>query len=327
MKGESVLVTGAEGFIGSHLVEALITEGHNVKALIQYNHLNSWGWLENLPASMKSSVEVISGDLRDFWSVRESMKGCRKAFHLGALIAIPYSYRAPKEYIETNVGGTLNVMQAALELGLDRVIHTSTSEVYGSARSVPMDESHPLQAQSPYAASKIGADKIAESFFCSFKLPVLTVRPFNTYGPRQSARAVIPTIITQALREDSIRLGSLTPVRDLTFVKDTVLAFLKAAKNTVPAGETIHLGTGIGVSIGDLVKLILESLGINKPVIADESRERPPESEVMRLIANNEKAATILGWKPEVSLKDGIKLTVEWFRNHHTLYKTKEYVL
>lgn len=318
------LVTGADGFIGSHLVEALVQSGRRVRAFVQYNARNSWGWVEDLAPATLESVEVVSGDLRDAHSVREATRGCDRIFHLAALIAIPYSYAAPNEYLATNAGGTLNVLQAARDEGAF-VVHTSTSEVYGTARYVPIDEEHPLQAQSPYAASKIAADKLAESFRLSYELPVITVRPFNAYGPRQSARAVIPTIITQALECPEIRLGSLDPVRDLTFVTDTVIGFLRAAETPAAVGEVVNLGQGSGVTIGELASEIFGILGVEKEIVTDPERIRPSASEVMRLVCDNSKAASMLGWKPAVSLSEGLRRTVEWFRSHLSSYKPHVY--
>jgi len=324
---KKILVTGAEGFIGSHLTEALVASGHQVTAFVQYNSLNSWGWLDSFTPKDSNALEVVLGDLRDYSSVKHAMKGCDIVFHLGALIAIPYSYRAPKEYIETNVTGTLHVMQACLDHEVKRVVHTSTSEVYGTALSTPMDEQHPLQAQSPYAASKIGADKIAESFCRSYQLPVVTLRPFNTYGPRQSARAVLPTIVCQALQQDSIKLGALDPIRDLTFVADTVNGFLKSMFAKLEPGEVINLGTGTGISVGELAQQVLKAMGVSKPIVEESDRLRPAQSEVRKLISNNEKAAKLLGWKPETTLSEGIRQTVDWFRENIAHYKSKAFVV
>jgi dTDP-glucose 4,6-dehydratase len=316
-----VLVTGAEGFIGSHLVEALLHEGRAVRAFVQYNFRNDWGWLEELPQAVWRDIDVRCGDLRDATFVTQAVKGCETVFHLGALIGIPYSYQAPREYVDTNVLGTLNVLQAALDCGVGRVVHTSTSEVYGTAQYVPIDEKHPLRAQSPYAATKIGADKLAESYFLSFGLPVVTVRPFNTYGPRQSARAVIPTIVTQALSGETIRLGALHPERDLTFVTDTARGFIAAA-HADALGETINLGQGECVSIGMLAERILGLLGVRKPIVTDDKRLRPEGSEVLKLVCDRAKAERLLGWKPTVSLDDGLQRTIEWFRARLPLYKS-----
>lgn len=325
MKNKQVLVTGAEGFIGSHLVETLVNSGYNVRALVQYNFRNSWGWLDDLSSEVKQEIEVVTGDIRDPYSTSKSVKGCEKVFHLAALIAIPYSYRAPLEYVQTNVIGTLNVMQASLDHGVSKVIHTSTSEVYGTALYVPIDEKHPLQGQSPYSASKIGADKIAESYFLSFKLPVTTVRPFNTYGPRQSARAVIPTIISQALTQPYVKLGALDPVRDLNYVKDTVRGFLLASEAEKVEGLTVNLCQGLGISIGDLTNKILNILGIQKEIQTQYERLRPEASEVMKLIGSRSLAEEVLSWKPEYDLDQGLSHTVNWVKENLTSFKTDIY--
>ena len=322
---EKVLVTGAEGFIGSHLTEELVRSGYSVRALVQYNSRNHWGWIEDLPKDILSQIEVETGDLRDPFLVERVVSGCSRVFHLGALIAIPYSYVAPQEYVSTNVNGTLNVLQAALKAKVDQVIHTSTSEVYGTAQYVPIDEKHPLQGQSPYSASKIAADKMAESFYLSFGLPVTTIRPFNTYGPRQSARAVIPTIITQAFDQPEIRLGSLSPVRDLTFVKDTARAFVMASKSPASIGEVINLGQESGVTVGELVEKIQAIMGTRKPVVTDDQRIRPEKSEVMRLIADASKAKKILNWSPRVGLEQGLSSSIEWLSGHRSFYKSDLY--
>lgn len=321
MTTERVLVTGSEGFIGSHLVEALVTRGDDVRAFVQYNSDNRWGWLEDVQRQVGGAFEVFTGDLRDPFSVRQAVQGTDRVFHLGALIAIPYSYRAPHEYVATNVMGTLNVLQAALEHGVQQVIHTSTSEVYGTARYVPIDEAHPLQGQSPYSASKIGADKLAESYNLSFALPVTTIRPFNTFGPRQSARAVIPTIITQALAEEKISLGALTPVRDLTFVTDTVRGFVRAAEVPEAIGEVINLGQGSGITIGDLAREILSLMNSHQDIVEDRQRLRPERSEVLELVSDNSKARSLLGWSPQVSLRAGLETTIEWLRAYAAGYK------
>lgn len=322
---DCVLVTGADGFIGSHLVEELVQRDFHVRAFIQYNARNQWGWMDDIQKDLMAGIEIIAGDLRDPFSVRKAVSGCRRVFHLGALIAIPYSYTAPYEYVQTNMMGTLNVMQACLDEKVERIIHTSTSETYGTAKSVPMNEKHQLQAQSPYAASKIGGDKIAESFYLSFGLPVTTVRPFNTYGPRQSARAVIPTIITQAFSEQVIRLGSLDPVRDLTFVRDTVAGFVRAADVPDAIGEVINLGQGKGISVGDLAKKILHLMKVDKSITLDQQRVRPEKSEVLNLICDNNKAEKILGWRPSTSLEDGLKATIEWLGSHLSFFKSHIY--
>lgn len=323
-QGKRVLVTGAGGFIGSHLAERLVELGARTRGLVHYNALGSWGWLDQSPR--KSDIEVVAGDIADADSVRAAVQGTDIVFHLAALIAIPYSYQAPASYVRTNVEGTLNVLQAARAANVERLIHTSTSEVYGTARFVPITEAHPLQGQSPYSASKIGADKMVEAFHCSFGVPALTVRPFNTFGPRQSARAVIPTIITQALAGKSVRLGNLHPTRDLNYVANTVDGFIRAAESTA-LGETVNLGSGREISIGDLAQLIGKIVG--KPVVveSDEKRLRPEKSEVERLLADNSKARTLLGWEPKVGLEDGLKRTIEWLREHHGRYRTGVYVV
>ncbi len=323
--GRKSLVTGSEGFIGSHLVEELVSDGAHVRAFVQYNSRNDWGWIEDLPKDVRASVEVITGDVRDPFSVREAMRGCDEVFHLAALIAIPYSYLAPHEYVQTNVIGTLNVVQAARDLGTSKVIHTSTSEVYGTALYVPINEAHPLQGQSPYSASKIGADKMAESYYLSFNIPVVTVRPFNTFGPRQSARALIPTVISQALARSYIELGSLEPVRDMNYVKDTARGFRMAADEPKAIGETINLARGSGATMGELAKMILDQLGVEREIRVDQKRIRPEKSEVMRLIGDNKKAHDILGWTPQTTLEQGLKETISWMREHMRFYKPEIY--
>jgi len=320
-----VLVTGAGGFIGSHLTERLIELGAKTRAFVRYNSTGSWGWLDQSP--FKNDVEVVLGDIRDHDTVSNALKDVHIVFHLAALIAIPYSYQAPLSYVRTNVEGTLNVLQGAQRMGTEVVIHTSTSEVYGTARTVPIDEEHPLQGQSPYSASKIGADKIAESFHLSFGLPVVTVRPFNTYGPRQSARAVIPTIITQALNGSEIRLGNLEPTRDLNFVADTVEGFIKAAETPKAVGEVINLGTGHEISIGDLASLILKQMNREIPISLENARLRPGNSEVDRLCSDSRKGQAILGWKPNYSLEQGLTATIEWIRENSERYRTGIYVV
>ena len=327
MKDKKVLVTGAGGFIASHLVERLVAEGAKVRAFVRYNSRGDSGLLRMLPIEVFSQLEVIAGDLRDVEAVREAMKDIDTVFHLGALIAIPYSYVHPREVIETNVTGTLNVLMAARELGTRRVIHTSTSEVYGTAQYVPIDENHPLQGQSPYSASKIGADKIAESFYRSFNVPVVTLRPFNTYGPRQSARAVIPTIISQAFTRDEVKLGSLEPSRDFTFVEDTVEGFLRVASADNVLGEEINLGNDNTIRIGDLVEKIFGILGKTPKVITDSQRVRPGKSEVMKLWASNQKAKDLIGWEPRVSLDEGLLRTIEWISAHLDLYQPDQYTV
>jgi dTDP-glucose 4,6-dehydratase len=327
-----VLVTGADGFIGSHLTEALVRQGYKVRAFVLYNSFNSWGWLDQAPKEVRDNLDVFSGDIRDPHGVRQAMQGCDAVLHLAALIAIPYSYHSPDTYVDTNVKGTLNVLQAARELGVRRVIHTSTSEVYGTARFVPMTEEHPLQGQSPYSATKIGADQLAFSFYSSFGLPVVTARPFNTYGPRQSARAVIPTIITQMLGgQRQIRLGKVSPTRDFNYVKDTVSFFLAALASDKGAGEVINCGSNYEISIGETVRVIAEALGVSVEVVTDEARVRPEKSEVERLWADNTKARTLFGWEPAFGGRDGLRRgmaeTAEWFRDPINLsgYKADRY--
>jgi dTDP-glucose 4,6-dehydratase len=324
---KKVLVTGAGGFIASHLVERLVREGAQVRAFLRYNSRNDVGMLRLIPADVFSQVEIIHGDLRDSEAVRGAVKGVDTVFHLGALIAIPYSYVHPREVIDVNIMGTMNVLMAARDLGVRRVVHTSTSEVYGTARYVPIDEAHPLQGQSPYSASKIGADKIAESFYRSFELPVVTLRPFNTYGPRQSMRAVIPTIITQTLTRDEIKLGSLEPSRDFTFVTDTANGFLRIAEAENVLGEEINLGNDNTIRIGDLVEKIFGIVGKSPKVITDAQRIRPGKSEVMKLWASNEKAKKMIGWEPRVKLDEGLRATVEWIAAHLDLYKPDQYTV
>ena len=323
---QRVLVTGAGGFIASHLVEALVERGAAVRAFVHYNSRGDPGVLSLLPAQTLAAVEVIAGDLRDEDAVREAAQSCSLIFHLGALIAIPYSYRHPREVAETNLGGTFNVLMAARETGA-RLIHTSTSEVYGSALSVPIDESHPLQAQSPYAASKIGADALVRSFYCAYSLPAVTVRPFNTYGPRQSGRSVIPTIIIQALTQPEIRLGNLKATRDFTYVSDTVAGFLAAAQAGGVEGETFNLGSGKEITIGELARTIRMLMWGNQPIVEDAERLRPEKSEVLRLLADNRKAREVLGWAPQVSLAQGLDWTIAWIKDHPERYQADKYQL
>jgi dTDP-glucose 4,6-dehydratase len=325
LKGKTVLVTGAGGFIGSHLTEKLIEMGAKTRALVHYNALGTWGWLDQSP--VKDDIQVIAGDVCDRDSVREAVKDCEIVFHLAALIAIPYSYRAPASYVRTNVEGTLNVLQACRETGVQRLVHTSTSEVYGTARYVPIDEQHPLQGQSPYSASKIGADKMAEAFGLSFGVPVVTVRPFNTFGPRQSARAVIPTIIGQCLKGQTVRLGSVHPTRDMNFVANTVAGFLLAGITPGVVGKTINLGSGREITIGALAEMIAGIIGSTVSIQTDDSRVRPENSEVERLLADNSQAQQLLGWKPEVGLEEGLRRTVEWMRQSLDRYRTDAYVV
>lgn len=326
-QNKQILVTGAGGFIGSHLVETLAQSGAQVRALVRYNSRGDWGLLKLLPAELLDTIEVVAGDLRELSTIKAAMDGVSHVFHLGALIAIPYSYVHPAEVVETNVIGTLNVLLAGRELGTERIVHTSTSEVYGTAIRVPINEDHPLQGQSPYSASKIGADKIAESFFLSYNLPVVTLRPFNTYGPRQSTRAVIPTIITQALTQDVVRLGNLDASRDLTYVSDTAAGFLKAASTPGIEGQTFNLGVGAEITIGELAEKIITLVGRPVEIEIDPSRLRPEKSEVQRLLSDNSRAYTVLGWEPLVSFDEGLGRTIEWVRKHLGLYRSRAYQL
>lgn len=326
-QGRRVLVTGAGGFIGSHLTERLVELGAAPRALVHYRGDGSWGWLDRSP--VRGEIEVIAGDVRDRDSVARAMQGVEVVFHLAALIAIPYSYQAPGSFVETNVVGTLHVLQAALAAGARRVVQTSTSEVYGTAvdRERPMGEGHPLHGQSPYAASKIGADKLAEAFWCSYGLPVVTVRPFNTFGPRQSARAIVPTIITQLLTDSRVRLGNLTPVRDLNFVGNIVDGFIRAGQAASVAGRTFNLGSGETISIGDLAQLIARVLGTAIEVTCEDERVRPSGSEVMRLRADGTQARERLGWTPTVGLEDGLQITSAWMREHLERYRPGVYAV
>jgi NAD dependent epimerase/dehydratase len=325
---KKVLVTGADGFIGSHLTEALVRQGFEVKAFVFYNSFNSWGWLDSCDPEIKDKFEVFAGDIRDPHGVRQALKGMDAVLHLAALIGIPFSYHSPDAYLETNIRGTLNVLQAGRDLGLQKIIHTSTSEVYGTAKYIPIDEDHSLQGQSPYSASKIGADQIANSFFTSFETPVITVRPFNTYGPRQSARAIIPTIITQILSgKFDIKLGSTKPTRDFNYIADTVKGFIAALNSTTAFGEVINIGNGYEISMGDTVKLISEIIGKQVNIVSDEIRFRPQKSEVERLWASNEKAKRLLNWQPSFNgiegFRRGLQKTIEWFADSNNMNKYK----
>lgn len=330
LKNKTVLLTGADGFIGSHLAERLLEEGCKVKAFVYYNSFNSWGWLDTLPREIRNQFEVFAGDIRDPNGVRTAMKGVDVVFHLAALIAIPFSYHSPDSYIDTNVKGTLNIVQAAKDLGIERVLVTSTSEVYGTAQFVPITELHPKQPQSPYSASKIGADSIADSFYRSFDLPLTIVRPFNTYGPRQSARAVIPTIITQLLNGmEDIKLGDITPTRDLLFVHDTANGFVEIAKADSLIGHEVNIATQSEISVGDLASEMIKQINPNARIVQDEQRLRPAKSEVFRLFGSNEKLKQHTGWQQQYSLEQGIAATIEWFRQPDNLarYKAEIYNL
>ena len=322
---KQVLITGAGGFIGSHLTEALVKAGAKVRVFIRYNSRDGRGNLEDLEPGMLEEIEIIAGDLRDANVIERSVKGCDAVFHLGALVGIPYSYKNPREVVETNIMGTFNVLTAARDHGVERIVHTSTSEVYGSALYVPIDESHPLQGQCPYSASTIGADKLAESFYASFDLPVVTVRPFNCYGPRQSARAVIPTLITQALACREIRLGNTDTLRDFTFVTDTAEGFIKAAQSQEGFGKVINIGSGREISIGQLAQIIITTLQSTAEIVVDEARIRPSRSEVNRLLADNRLAKDTIGWEPRVSLEEGIRRTVSWVAAHMNRYQIGKY--
>lgn len=320
-----ILITGAGGFIGSHLVEALVLQGAHVRAFVHYNSRGDPGLLRLLPPEIFSRIDVIAGDLRDPQAVRAAVDGCKAVFHLGALISIPYSYLHPTEVAGTNFMGTLNILTACRDLGVERLIHTSTSEVYGTARQAPISEAHPLQGQSPYSASKIGADKMVESFYCTYNLPVVTVRPFNTYGPRQSARAVIPAIISQALTQSTIRLGSLDTTRDFTFVDDTVAGFIKASETAGVEGDVFNLGVGEEISIGDLANKVMCKIGRPVKIAVTPERQRPERSEVMRLISDNRLAREHLGWQPSVSLDQGLDRTIEWISRNLERFQPDQY--
>lgn len=321
---KKVLITGADGFIGSHLTEMLLEEGFDVKSFVYYNSFNSWGWLDTLSKSKLNEIEVFTGDIRDPNGVREAMKNVDEVFHLAALIAIPFSYHSPDSYIDTNIKGTLNVLQASRDFDVSRILVTSTSEVYGTAKYVPIDELHPFQGQSPYSASKIGADRLAESFYRSFNMPITIVRPFNTYGPRQSARAVIPTIITQLLSgEDEIKLGALSPTRDFNYVKDTVRGFIEIAKSNLTIGEEINIATQNEISIQDLAKELIKQINPNARIICDNERIRPKKSEVNRLLGSNEKIKKLTKWTPQYKFEEGIAETIEWFKQKENLEKYK----
>ena len=332
LSGKKILVTGADGFIGSHLVEALVRRGHDVRAFVLYNSFNSWGWLDHSEPSIKKNLDIFAGDVRDPYGVKQAMRGFDVVLHLAALIAIPYSYHSPGAYVETNVMGSLHIVQAARELGVEKVVHTSTSEVYGTALYVPIDENHPLQGQSPYSATKIGADQIVLSFYRSFGTPLTVIRPFNTYGPRQSARAIIPTVITQILTgKKVIRLGALTPTRDFNYIDDTVRGFIAIAESDAAVGQVVNIGSGFEVSIGDTARMIVEELSADVEIVTDEQRLRPQKSEVERLLADNSRAKKLIGWTPEYGGLDGfrrgIRKTIDWFSNPANIvgYKSDRY--
>lgn len=328
IEGKKCLVTGADGFIGSHLVEALIARGASVRAFVYYNSFNSWGWLDTLSPELLRQIEVIAGDIRDYQGVETAMKGCDLVFHLAALIAIPYSYISPESYVDTNIKGTLNILQSARKLCTQKTIITSTSEVYGTARYVPIDEQHPHQGQSPYSATKIAADRLAESFFRSFELPVVIFRPFNTYGPRQSARAFIPTIITQLLEgREAVRLGNLTPTRDLNYVKDTAAGFIAAMESDCTLGEEINLASGVEYSVGEIANKLISLINPEASIVADDARLRPEQSEVERLLGCNKKIHSLTNWKYHYSLDQGLQETIDWFKSpeNYLKYKTDIY--
>ena len=332
MVGKKILVTGADGFIGSHLTEQLVQQGYDVRAFVLYNSFNSWGWLDHSPKPIRDALDIFAGDIRDPYGVKKAMEGCDLVMHLAALIAIPYSYHSPDTYVDTNIKGTLNIVQAARELSVEKVVHTSTSEVYGTAKFVPITEDHPLQGQSPYSATKIGADQIAMSFYNAFDTPVAIIRPFNTYGPRQSARAIIPTVITQiASGKRKIKLGAISPTRDFNFVMDTVRGFIAIAESDKSAGEVINIGSNFEISIGDTVSLIAEAMEANIEIETEQARLRPEKSEVDRLWADNSKAKKLTGWEPRYGGKEGFKRglaeTVAWFADPENLkpYKADIY--
>ena len=323
---KKILVTGSDGFIGSHLTEELVRAGYQVKAFVYYNSFNTWGWLDTLPSDVMKNVEIFQGEVRDPNGVKEAMKETAAVFHLAALIAIPFSYHSPDTYVDTNIKGTLNILQAAREQDLERVLVTSTSEVYGTAQYVPMDEKHPFQGQSPYSATKIGADRLAESFYRSFQLPVSIVRPFNTFGPRQSARAVIPTIITQLLAgKEKIHLGSLTPTRDFNYVKDTVNGFIKIYESERTIGEEINIATQHEISIGELAEELIRQINPNAKIVCDEERLRPEKSEVNRLLGSNKKIKELTDWKPVYSFEEGLSETISFFKDNMDKYKPDIY--
>lgn len=322
--GKKILLTGADGFIGSHLLEFLLDRGCDIRAFVCYNSFNSWGWIDTLPEEKIKRIQIFSGDIRDPHGVETAMKGCDVVFHLAALIAIPFSYHSPDSYVDTNIKGTLNVLQAARKFNIKKLIVTSTSEVYGTARYVPIDENHPMQGQSPYSATKIAADRLAESFHKSFNLPLVIARPFNTYGPRQSARAVIPTIITQLLAGSTeIRLGNLSPTRDFNYVKDTCRGFFEIAKSEKTIGQEINIATGVEISIRKLVETLINKLNRSAKIICDEERGRPENSEVDRLLGSNKKIMELTNWRPRYDLEAGLDETISWFKKEENLKKYK----
>lgn len=327
IRNKKVLVTGADGFIGSHLVEALIERGCDVRAFVFYNSFNSWGWLDTLPPEKLKTLDVFAGDIRDPNGVAQAIQGCDVVFHLAALIAIPFSYHSPDSYVDTNIKGTLNVLQASRKSGTERVLVTSTSEVYGTAQYAPIDEKHPFQGQSPYSATKIGADRLAESFFRSFDTPVVIVRPFNTYGPRQSARAVIPTVITQLLSgQTELRLGSMTPTRDFNYVKDTAQGFIALAEADAAIGQEINIATGEEHTIGEVANMLISELNPDAKFVTDEQRLRPDASEVFRLLGDNTKITTLTGWRPSHDLRAGLGDTIVWFKKPDNLARYKAWL-
>lgn len=326
LQGKKVLITGAEGFIGSHLTEMLVEQGADVTALVQYNSFNNWGWIDSFDEKIKNQIKIITGDIREYDNVKRMVKGQDVVFHLAALIAIPYSYLSPMAYIRTNVEGTANVLEACRDYDVEKIVHTSTSETYGTALYVPIDEKHPMQGQSPYSASKIGADKIAESYYRSFGTPIATMRPFNAYGPRQSARAVIPTIISQILAgKEEIKLGALTPTRDFNYVKDLAAAFIDIAESDKTIGEVINAGSNFEISIEELAKLIMNLIGKEVKILCDEERIRPDKSEVNRLWADNRKIKELTGWEPRYTLEEGLKETIEWIKENLDTLKVDIY--
>lgn len=326
-KNKNVLVTGAGGFIGSHLVEELNRKGATVTAFVRYNSRSDYGMIEDIDHSIRNSITILSGDITDNPTMRNAVRDIDIVFHLAALNGIPYSYQAPESYVHTNIIGTHRVLESCLQTGVERLVHTSTSEVYGTAEYVPIDEKHPLCGQSPYSASKIAADKLAESYYHAFDLPVTTIRPFNTYGPRQSARAIIPSVISQALAGDVVKIGSSDPVRDLTFIEDTIRGFVAVGESDKAIGKTINIGSGKGITIGDLTRIIIDLINPDASIISEEGRKRPESSEVMELICDNSMAGKLVNWQPQVSLKSGLDQTISWVRNNLGQYKTEKYAV